>query len=1081
MDRFTPEFSGQLLLQIQQIYVDEIRPQFPQLKLQRLLDLLEQAQCMLEDYMGCVDVDTSKAVRVFITGCFYIYLVMPESMQFQTRSKSYSLYTELRHLYESQLNMTNVIAMVKEEVAQIQEQCDNFQDNEGVDDSKPLGNNIKGADNMLNQGKRLITRRSAYSISSPSGMSTLSLHDELPEHRSEQQTRFPSVERDQSNGMKADMLLDKKQSRTKSNPITNINQPRKSLDVTLNANNEIPTLSLHSDDKAVFDQHNEAKSLPGTATDSDEEYYVEHGSPIWTAPDLDPNDQLKLALGTELLSPPVMGLDGDTLGDDIYYETVSKGDDVSYRGKDFEDLHANRLITHRKDSYHSIYMIDDDNNNSKNYFDGSNAFIQGLERLQKQSIITAPELFSILSNPEERHKLLLIDLRLNKRSMANHIVAPNVVNIDPTNLWDNEANSPIYKDTILEQRLNNPLFNGRLKYDYIVYYSDMKTYMNFEYDYSFILFYLLTTSGKHLSSVPTALLGGYEKWKKVMNTYVSQYQIELDDYLYRPYAPSNNKGEQNNAQIPDVPTWKPPPVPVMVRKRPPPPVPVSIPIPPETPPPLPQKIKLESIEESAPSDNSRYIRPPAKLPIHALHSPRNQTLTRKFSIPTIEKNSNPYVAYSVTGLRNLGNTCYINCMLQSLFATNELKNLFISGKYREYQMKPNDNKESAISNTFANLFNKMYMNGGCTVVPSGFLKICNFLRPDLRIPDDQQDTQEFLLFILNRLHDELSNQVNVINDYPNLLLYDDDKMMVDKEKYKKWFDKTVVANGLSPVDGVFQGQMENALQCQRCGYESVNYSTFYVLSLALPKPSAPAFYKSGRVKLEDCINMFTSDEVLTGENAWDCPKCGSKAVEPRFTSRTSTQTILPNSPHHHKKSKFFGLPTGKAISRSKSPFRKLGLLEKHEGKQEKLDKMERDEIEEWHKMKSKKLVTIKTINFISLPKVLIIHLSRFYYDLTKKNDAVVSYPLVLNIVLKNEEIVRYKLYSIVNHTGNLISGHYTSLVNKDPHHNLGNTEQKWYYFDDEVVKAEKTHGNVDKGITKVSSKNVYVLFYERVD
>lgn len=227
--------------------------------------------------------------------------------------------------------------------------------------------------------------------------------------------------------------------------------------------------------------------------------------------------------------------------------------------------------------------------------------------------------------------------------------------------------------------------------------------------------------------------------------------------------------------------------------------------------------------------------------------------------------------------------------------------------------------------------------------------------------------------------------------------------------------------------------------------------------------------------------MFTSDEVLTGENAWDCPKCGSKAVEPRFTSRASTQTILPNSPHHHKKSKFFGLPTGKAISRSKSPFRKLGLLEKHEGKQEKLDKMERDEIEEWHKMKSKKLVTIKTINFISLPKVLIIHLSRFYYDLTKKNDAVVSYPLVLNIVLKNEEIVRYKLYSIVNHTGNLISGHYTSLVNKDPHHNLGNTEQKWYYFDDEVVKAEKTHGNVDKGITKVSSKNVYVLFYERVD
>lgn len=36
------------------------------------------------------------------------------------------------------------------------------------------------------------------------------------------------------------------------------------------------------------------------------------------------------------------------------------------------------------------------------------------------------------------------------------------------------------------------------------------------------------------------------------------------------------------------------------------------------------------------------------------------------------------------------------------------------------------------------------------------------------------------------------------------------------------------------------------------------------------------------------------------------------------------------------------------------------------------------------KRNSKKLTTIKSLDFIVLPPILVIHLSRFYYDLTKK-------------------------------------------------------------------------------------------------
>ena len=476
--------------------------------------------------------------------------------------------------------------------------------------------------------------------------------------------------------------------------------------------------------------------------------------------------------------------------------------------------------------------------------------------------------------------------------------------------------------------------------------------------------------------------------------------------------------------------------------------------------------------------------------------------------PTIERNPNVYVSLSITGLRNLGNTCYINSMIQCLFAAKTFRTLFISSNYKNYLEPLASNRphhSPKLSNSLSMLFNKMYLNGGCSVVPTGFLKVINQLRPDLKIPDDQQDTQEFLMILLDRLHDELSNQQHVANDYPNLLLYNADVLKVSNNEYKHWFDKNVIGNGISPIDDIFQGQMENSLQCKRCGYTTFNYSTFYVLSLAIPtrsmKLSKLGRSTEKRVKLEDCINMFTSDEVLSGENAWDCPRCGPTAS---FTASASASALENESSilkSKKKKSRFFTLHTGSKRrhldifgdsngegnninntmiferERSRSPFKMLGGSGKRSSSSTPFANGGNDS-NNTGDFKNKKMTTVKTINFVTLPKILVIHLSRFYYDLTKKNNTVITYPLILNIILKNNDTMKYRLFGVVNHTGTLISGHYTSLVNKDLEHSVDIGRSKWYYFDDEVVKADKKHGS-DKNL-KISSSDVYVLFYERV-
>lgn len=1259
---FTPEYSDVLLKRVREIYNNDILHSYPQLKLQRLIDLLEHTEYLFELYLKFLyhpdsnnsnsisSASQNDALHSFIIGCFYIYLIMPQSIQFQSKNKSYTIYKDVKTLYESQLNMTNVWLMVKNEVETILENNFTLSTTDNSFANNPYHNNL-----ITNSRKR------SYSV---------------PYN---QNNHSPNVTPSNNNNTTT---------MTTTTTITNTGLcHNESSRGTETVNNNLKNLSIESDSEDSEDQN----------------------PYLWKAPNLEPNDQLKVAafisssdfdkdtndyelklnkeidnsimLSPPSHSPPPIPFQGpssfpgkqenfldntynvhnivkkrnqslssfvplSSTGPSIFNPTYTDNYNVSPNTDTNTDLSftADRSLTHRKNSYHSVYMLDTDeiSKNSK-FYDESNSFIQSLDRLQKQSIITAPELFSLISNKNYNKKILLIDLRTDARFQYSHILASSLVHIDPHLLWDHATNLPIYEmeklETILKSRNvpNLDLFERRDQFDYIVYYSDMKTFMKLKFDYHFTFFYLLITSKlRKLKCVPTSLLGGYEKWKKVITTYSKNYDIKISDYLYRSQVSDNTaisnstkKSTTNSVKKqPFPPTidnqWKPLEVPIRIRKRPPPPPPTLVPKSPEVVPKIPPRVQIDSslVSREYPFfsggniDNYTSAMPsPSQSPALSVTSndtytvPYNQLnkgyydqerqllqvekkldniplvsttlakryilqknkqipkinnnkykdtdnittdntniIQRTYTIPTIEKNPNIYVSLSITGLRNLGNTCYINSMIQCLFATKEFRNLFISSIYKKF-LKSNKSNLPQLSNGFYLLFKKMYLNGGCSVVPISFLKICNIFRPDLKIPDDQQDTTEFLMLVLDKLHDELSNQDEVVNAYPNLMLYDENQLNVEPKEYKRWFDKNVIGNGLSPIDDIFQGQIEHSLQCQRCGHSSFNYSTFYVLSLAIPKPSGSTFSKNKRVKLEDCLNMYTSGEILSGENAWECPHCCkvtndyktmveknkiTKQLIKEQSNSSSKNALLSSSPlssssssssfrksglfrfsrhHDHHNNSNNGRDTLKSshkISRSLSPFSVLGgnssstNNNNHNGKSitnsndnnagnkikeekeflklEKIaQKEEMKEIkEEMKQWKTKKLITVKTLNFISLPKTLVIHLSRFYYDLTKKNDTIITYPLILKIPTKNSKIVKYKLYGLVNHTGNLISGHYTSLVNKEVNHSLESDKQKWYYFDDEVVKEETNHGDLKKGITKISSNDVYVLFYERM-
>lgn len=70
----------------------------------------------------------------------------------------------------------------------------------------------------------------------------------------------------------------------------------------------------------------------------------------------------------------------------------------------------------------------------------------------------------------------------------------------------------------------------------------------------------------------------------------------------------------------------------------------------------------------------------------------------------------------------------------------------------------------------------------------------------------------------------------------------------------------------SMIVDVFVGQLRSSLHCTSCDHVSVTLDPFWDLSLPIPA-------RSGTVKLSQCLEHFTREEVLDGDEKPTCSKC----------------------------------------------------------------------------------------------------------------------------------------------------------------------------------------------------------------
>lgn len=390
-------------------------------------------------------------------------------------------------------------------------------------------------------------------------------------------------------------------------------------------------------------------------------------------------------------------------------------------------------------------------------------------------------------------------------------------------------------------------------------------------------------------------------------------------------------------------------------------------------------------------------------------------------------------ANAVCGLKNLGSSCYINLTIQMLVGLERFNDLF----YRRIDSWLTTSKKNTLAESTASLVATFNCNGGSNIAPTKFLKVLARLKPDFNIPNEQQDAQELLLFILDRLHEDLAHRpLKPDKDY--ISTWDIHVGSNDREKYLEWYRGLIEHEGVSQVNDMCQGHVQHKLNCNKCGYSSISYSPFTILSLPIPHAD------KGGVDLTDCLRYYTQDEVLSGENAWKCPKCNKS----ENTKENPMDVVFEQKRGLFRFSK-----------RSKSPSKKAPPA----------------------LVTNASAISIKQLSFIKLPPVLFIHLSRFHmFNLTDKLDTDIAYPLRLLFNRLDHEI-SYTLRGLVNHYGNLNGGHYTSIVKKSPQKATDDRSPLvWCSFDDDHVRINVPYGNPGMSANKVHSRDVYVLCYERV-
>jgi ubiquitin C-terminal hydrolase len=278
---------------------------------------------------------------------------------------------------------------------------------------------------------------------------------------------------------------------------------------------------------------------------------------------------------------------------------------------------------------------------------------------------------------------------------------------------------------------------------------------------------------------------------------------------------------------------------------------------------------------------------------------------------------------------NDGISCYVNSILHIMQQLPLFSDYLISGKFLNIiknKINNNINIKTFVIYELYRLFKLSYENDNINITPDTFKKLIG-TKNEIWAELEQQDSQEFYIFLISQLEEDLGIDVEFIPNI-NFSKIESDKLESDKlesdklesEIYKllflrKYYDN--VKNNFSIIKELFIGSTSSNIICEFCKSCSPNFEDFITLSIDLPNTTK-------NLSLNECLEYTLKDEQLDKNNKIYCEFCGLKNKSTKQIKLFKTPTILAI---HLKRFKVnnYGIQTAKITNNITYPIENFNI------------------------------------------------------------------------------------------------------------------------------------------------------------